>query len=165
MNENFYAYSGLIDGDFHVEFMIFGYLVMEIWFFLIEVWQFVSHQARSTFWFYLHGLGLLNCSNFLHEWSLMCQDNMWFLLEFLMEFSNWLIIFFSVGSFGNLVWHMLVIHLWNAHIVLDEDEIWHEHSRHIVGHHGFNPTHFLIVVTVLWFMEFDACVDALNWLV
>ena len=27
MNENFCAYSGHVDGDFHVEFVIFGYLV------------------------------------------------------------------------------------------------------------------------------------------
>jgi hypothetical protein len=30
MNEKFCAYSGHVDGDFHVEFVIFGYLVMEI---------------------------------------------------------------------------------------------------------------------------------------
>ena len=27
MNENFCAYSGHVDGDFHVEFVVFGYLV------------------------------------------------------------------------------------------------------------------------------------------
>ena len=133
--------------------------------FWLEVWQFVSHLARSTFWFYLPGLGMLNCSNFLCEWTLICQDYMWFLLEFLMEFSNWLIIFFSVGSFCEFVWHMLAFCLWNSHSVLDEDEIWCEHCRHIIGHHGFDPIHFLIVVTVLWIIEMDACLDVLNWLV
>ena len=33
MDEIFYACSGHLDGDFHVEFMIFGHLVEEIWFF------------------------------------------------------------------------------------------------------------------------------------
>ena len=143
------------------DFWILGWLDMIFW---IEVWQFVSHQARSTFWFYLPGLEMLNCSNFLHEWSLICQDNMWFFLEFLMSFSNWLIIFFSVCSFCEFMWHMLAFCLWNSHMVLDEDEIWYVDCRHIVGHHAFGPIHFLIVVTVLWIIEMDACLDVLNWL-
>ena len=143
-------------------FWILGEGDMIFW---IEVWQFVSHQARSTSWFYLKCLGMLIWAEILCGWSLICQDNMWILLGFLVAFSNWLIIFFTVCSFGNIVWHMLAFCLWNSHIVLDEDEIWHVDCRHIIGHHGFDPIHFLIVVTVLWFMEVNACVDALNWLV
>ena len=33
MDEIFCAYSGHFDGDFDVEFVVFGYLVIEIWIF------------------------------------------------------------------------------------------------------------------------------------
>ena len=144
------------------DFWILGSLDMIFW---LEVWQFVSHQARSTSWFYLKCLGMLIWAESLCGWWLICQDYMWILLDLLVAFSNWLNIFFPVCSFGNIVWHMLAFCLWNSHGVLDEDEIWYEHCRNIIGHCGFDPIHFLIVVIVLWFMEIDACLDALFWLV
>ena len=149
----------------------FIYKVCDFWIpddwdmiFWSKVWQFVSHLARSTFWIYLHDLWLLDWIEILHEWSLMCWDNMWIVLDFSMAFSNLLIIFFSVGSLCNLVWHMLAFCLWNSHMVLDEDEIWYVNCRHIVGHHAFGPIHFLIVLTLLWIFEVNACVGAMNWL-
>ena len=108
------------------------------------MWQFVSHLARATSWIYLHDLWLFDWVEILHEWSLVCQDNMWIVLGFSMAFSIWLIIFFTVGSFCNIVWHMFVYLLWNSHMVLDECEIWYADYRHIVGHHAFDPIHFLI---------------------
>jgi hypothetical protein len=68
-------------------FWILGWGDMNFW---IEVWQFVSHQAWWTSWFYLPGLGMLNWAEILYEWSYVCWDNMWISLEFLMAFSNWL---------------------------------------------------------------------------
>jgi hypothetical protein len=143
------------------DFWILGWLDVIFW---SKVWQFVSHQARSTSWFYLKSLEMLNWAEILCGWSFVCWDHMWFFLELLNEFSNWLIIFFSVCSFGNIVWYMLAFCLWNSHSVLDEDEIWYVDCRHIIGHHSFDPIHFLIVVTVLWIIEMDACLDVLNWL-
>ena len=44
---------------------------------------------------------------------------------------------------------MFVILMRNAHMVLDDDEIWYAGCRHIVGHPCFGPIHFLIDFTDL----------------
>ena len=89
---------------------------------------------------------------------------MWIFLDFSIAFSIWLLFFISVGQICKSMWHMLWNLLWNSHMVLDECEIWYDGYRHIVGHYAFGPIHFLIVFTVLWIFEVNACVDAMNWL-
>jgi hypothetical protein len=90
---------------------------------------------------------------------------MWIFLDFSMAFSIWLIFFISVGQLWKLMWHMFVNLMWNAHMVLDEHEIWYAGCRHIVGHPCFGPIHFFIVFIDLWIFEVNACVDVVIWLI
>ena len=101
----------------------------------------------------------------MHDVSLTCQDAMWIFVEFYVAFSNWLVFFISVGQMCKLMWHMLVDLLWNAHMVLNEHEIWCAGYRHMIGHDASGPIHFFIVFIDLWIFEVNACVDVMVWLI
>ena len=99
----------------------------------------------------------------MHDVSLTCEDAMWIFVEFYVAFSNWLLFFISVGQLCKLVWHRLVDLMWNAHMVLNEHEIWLAGYRHMIEHDAFGPSHFFVVFIELWIFEVNACVDVVIW--
>jgi hypothetical protein len=53
---------------------------------------------------------MLNWANFLHEWTYVCWDHMWFFLDFLLAFPNWLrfsLLLDHFVTFCDTCWHLI----------------------------------------------------------
>ena len=125
--------------------------------FWIRVWQFVSHHWCPTSWFSLPCFLTSNWSDFLHEPTLVCLVYMWIFLELFVAFPNCLRFSPLFDQNVDFVWHILPFHLGNSHILLDDHEILHVHTRHLELCIGVNPVHFSSVFILLWFFEDDTC--------
>jgi hypothetical protein len=88
---------------------------------------------------------------------------MWIFVEFYVAFSNWLLFFISGGWIYKFMWHRLVDLMWNAHMVLNDHEIWYACNRHMIEHDTFGPIHLSIDFIELWIFEMEACVDVVIW--
>ena len=144
--------------------MSFWYLIIELWIIELRCDNLCHTSLCQLAGFFLSDLDLLDWCEILHVWSLICWDAMWIFLDFYVAFSIWLIFFISIGQLCKFMWYMFEYLVWNAHMVLDEHEIWYDGCRHIVGHPCFGPIHFLTVFIDLWIFEVNACVDVMIWL-